>query len=173
VDNFGTYRGAYEIFQKVNWIGRDNCIFGTIVDQSKSASFTGSMMGEGAFGAIGYVVGGIIGRERDLRVGQIYDYFFALLNLTENGVGIMPLKGGGLRLNPEKMSPCYEGFFYYYYQELADISVKNYYGIRKSVKTIAITLADGNKLHFNANMIEKTLPYQENCMKEFVRRYQK
>ena len=174
MDDFSTYQGACAIFSKVNSLSeKGNCIFGAIVDQSKSASFTGSMIGEGAFGAVGYVVGGILGQERDQRISRIYDYLFVLFNFTENGVGIMPLSGGGLKINPEKLKPSYDGFVFYYYQELAGITAKNYYGIRKSVKAITITLNNGGKLHFNANMAEKTLPYQENAMKVFVDRFGK
>ncbi len=174
MDDFATYQGAYNIFSKVSCIGQtENCIFGAIVDYSKSASFTGSMIGNGAFGAAGYVIGGLLGQERDLRVSRIYDFLFALINVTEYGIGIMPLSGGGLRIDPGKQSPCYDAFIFYYYQELSGITVKNYYGIRKSVKTITITLIDGNKLHFTANMTEKPLPYQENGMKAFVNKFGK
>ena len=64
-------------------------------------------------------------------------------------------------------------FSFYYYQELSNISFKNYYGIRKSVKAITITLINGKKLHFNANMTEKALPYQVNGMKILTGKYQK
>ena len=174
MDDLSTYQGALDIFRKVNCVGeRENCIIGTIVDYSKSSESTASMIGLGTLGAVGYVVGDVIGRERDLRTGRIYDFFYALLNFTETGVGIMPLQGGGLKIDPQKLSPCYDGFVFYYYQELSEISSKNYMGIRKSVKAITITLLNGRKLHFNANMEEKTLPYQVNGMKVFAERYQK
>ena len=174
MDDLSTYQGALDIFRKANFFGeRENCIIGTIVDYSKSNEVTASMIGYGAFGAAGYLVGEAIGRERDERIRRINEFLFALLNFTETGVGIMPLNGGGLKIDPKKLSPCYDGFVYYYYQELSDISAKNYYGIRKSVKAITITLFNGKKLHFNANMTEKALPYQENGMKIFVGKYQK
>ena len=53
------------------------------------------------------------------------------------------------------------------------ITAKNFYGIRKSVKTVTITLANKAKLCFTANMEEKALPYQINGMNKFVGRYQK
>ena len=90
VDDISTYQGAIDIFRKVNCVGQDNCIIGAVVDTSKSAGFTGAMMGN-ALGPVGYVVGGVLGRERDQKTSRIYDYFFALLNFTEVGVGIMPL----------------------------------------------------------------------------------
>ena len=174
MDDFSTYQGALDIFRKVNCAGeRENCIIGTIVDYSKSNEVTASMIGLGAFGPAGYVVGEAIARERDLRISRINEFLFALLDFTETGVGIMPLNGGGLKINPEKLSPCYEAFVFYYYQELSGISAKNYYGIRKSVKAVTISFSNGKKLHFNANMTEKTLPYQENAMKYFVGKYQK
>ncbi len=173
MDDFGTYQGAFNIFTKVRCIGQaENCIIGVIVDYSKSSAATASMVGN-AVGPVGYAVGEMIGRERDQRVSRIYDFFFALLNFTETGVGILPLSGGGMKIHPEKLTPCYDGFVFYYYQELSGISVKNYFGIRKSVKAITINLLNGYKLHFNANMVEKPLPYQENDMKRLVSRFGK
>ena len=172
MDDFSTYQGALDIFRKVNWVSeRENCIIGTIVDYSKSSESTASMIGLGALGPVGYVVGDAIGRERDERLRRINEFFFALLNFTETGVGIMPLNGGGLKISPEKQSPCYDAFVYFYYQELSDISFKNYMGIRKSVKAITIQLVNSKKLHFNANMTEKALPYQVNGMMKLVGRY--
>ena len=174
MDDLSTYQGALTIFRNVNCAGeRENCIIGTIVDYSKSNDVTASMIGYGAAGPVGYVVGSAIAKERDLRISRINEFLFAILDFTETGVGIMPLQGGGLKINPEKLTPCYDAFVFYYYQELSDISAKNYMGIRKSVKAITLTLINGKKLHFNANMTEKTLPYQENGMKAFVGKYQK
>ena len=173
-DDLSTYQGALDIFRKVNCVSeRENCLIGTIVDYSKSNEVTASMIGLGVAGPVGYVVGDVLARERDERISRINEFLFALLNFNETGVGIMPLKGGGLKINPEKLSPCYDAFVYYYYQELSGISVKNYYGIRKSVKAITITLINGKKLHFNANMTEKALPYQVNGMKILTGKYQK
>ena len=173
-DDFSTYQGALDIFRKVNCVGeRENCVIGTIVDYSKSNEVTASMIGLGVAGVAGYVVGDVIARERDQRISRINEFLFALLDFTEAGVGIMPLSGGGLKINPDKQIPCYDAFVFYYYQELSDISFKNYYGIRKSVKAITITLLDGKKLHFNANMTEKALPYQVNMMKILAGKYQK
>lgn len=174
MDDFSTYQGTLDIFKKVNCIGQaENCIIGAIVDSSKSTEFTASMVGYGAMGPAGYVVGKIVGQERDLRISRINDYIFVLLNFTENGVGIMPLLGTCLKINPKKLEPCYDGFVFCSYQELSDISAKNYYGIRKSVKTITLTFSDKNILCFTANMVEEALPYQENNMNIFVGRYQK
>ena len=174
MEDFSTFQGALEIFQKVNCVGQvENCIIGAIVDSSKSTKFTASMIGYGAFGAAGYVAGSAIGQERDLRIRDINGYIFVLLNFTEYGVGIMPLRGMCMKINPEKLDPVYNEFAFCSYQELSGISVKNFYGIRKSVKTIKITFANKNKLYFTANMVEKALLYQENCMNRFVGRYQK
>ena len=172
MDDFSTYQGALNIFRNVNCVGQtENCIIGTIVDYSRSSEFTASMAGYGALGPAGYVIGNMLGRERDERISRLNSFIFALLNFTEFGVGIMPLQGGGLKINPERLTPCYDAFFFLYYQELSGIKAKNYYGIRKSVKSIKITLTNNKKLFFNANMSEKTLPYQENAMKQVVGRF--
>ena len=173
-DDLSTYQGALDIFRNVNCVSeRENCIIGTIVDYSKSNEFTASMIGLGAAGAAGYLVGEAIGRERDERIRRINEFIFALLDFTDTGVGIMPLRGGGMTIHPDKLSPCYDAFVYYYYQELSDISFKNFMGIRKSVKAVTLTLFNGKKLHFNANMTEKELPYQETGMKILIGKYQK
>ena len=174
MDDLSTYQGALQVFRNVKCAGgRQNCLIGAIVDLSKSSEFTGAMIGNGAFGAVGYVIGDLIGRERDLRVSRIYDFIFVMIDFTETGVGIIPLRGGGMRFSPEKLTPCYDAFVFFLYQELKEITVKNYYGIRKSVKTISIVLADGKKLCFTANMEEKALPYQQNGMATLVASYQK
>ena len=173
MDDLSTYQGALNIFQNVNCIGQtENCIIGTIVDYSKSSEFTATMVGYGALGPAGYVIGNLLGKEREERISRLNNYFFALLNYTEFGVGIMPLQGGGLKIDPAKLTPCYDAFFFFHYQELSGIKAKNYYGIRKSVKSIKITLANGKKLFFNANMCEKKLPYQEIAMRQVVEKYQ-
>ena len=171
MEDFSTYQGAVNVFANVSCVGAENCIIGAVVDQSKSTSFTASMVGN-AFGPAGYVAGNVIGRERDLRVSRIYDYLFALLNFTESGVGVIPLVGGGLRINPANLRPSYEGFVFYYYQELSGVSVKKFFMVRKTVRTITIKLAGGYKLQFTANMAEKALPYQINGMNKLVERFQ-
>ncbi len=115
----------------------------------------------------------MLGRERDQRISRLNEFIFVLLNLTETGVGIMPLRGGGMKINPQNLTPCYDAFVFFYYQELSGISAKNYYGIRKSVKSIKLTLINGKKICFTANMSEKNLIYQENAMKQFVAKYQR
>ena len=169
--DFSTYQGAVEIFSYVNCAGAENCIIGAFVDKSKSTAFTASMVGD-VFGPVGFMAGNALGRDRDLRVSRIYEYFFVLLNFTERGVGIIPVVGGGLKFNPANQQPSYEGAVFYNYQELAGISMKNLFGIRKSIKTLTITLAGGYKLQFTAYMVEKKLPYQENDMNILVGRYQ-
>lgn len=174
MEDFSTFQGALDIFGKVNCVGQvENCIIGAIVDSSNSTEFTASMVGYGALGAAGYVAGKIIGQERDLRISRINDYMFVLLNFTEDGFGVMPLRGMCMKINPAKLEPYYDGFAFVSYQELSGITAKNYYGIRKSVKTITITFANKSKLCFTANMSEKALLYQENCMNRFVGLYQK
>ena len=174
MDNISTYQGALEVFRKVGWVGTtENCIFGAIVDSSKSTEFTASMAGYGAFGVAGYLAGNIIGQERDIRINDINDYIFVLINLTEKGIGILPVIGGGMKIDPARLTPRYDGFVCFTYNEISQISAKNFYGIRKSVKAITITLVNKYKLHFNANMSEKKLPYQENSMNYFVGKYQK
>ena len=174
MDDYSTYQGAFEIFRKANCIGEtENCIFGAVVDRTKSTAFAASAAGKLAFGPAGLMVGNAIGRKRDLKVNKIYDYAHALLNFTETGIGIMPLAGNVLTIDPKKSRPDYDGFVFYQYQEISDILIKKYMGIRERIKTVIITLADNHKLHFFVKMDEKTLPYQEENTALFVGKYQK
>lgn len=174
MDDYSTYQGALEIFRKVNCVGEvENCIFGGIVALTKSERFKAAAIGKTVLGPAGFTVGNAIGRERDLSVSKIYEYAHVLFDFTENGVGIMPLAGSKVTINPQKSQPDYDGFIWFNYKELSNISIKKYYKVRNKIKIITITLADNNKLHFYAKMVEKTLPYQEHNMNLFVGRYQK
>ena len=172
MDDYSTYQGAFEIFKKVDCIGaEENCIFGAVVDRTKSAAFKGAVAGKLTLGSAGFMVGYEIGREIDLKANKIYEYAHVLINITENGVGIMPLKGNVLTIDPEKSKPDYDSFVYLKHQEIMNISIKKYMGLRDRIKTVIITLADKHSLHFFIKMEEKTLPYQEDNMKLFVQKY--
>lgn len=172
--NFGEYNGALEIFRQVDCIGeKDNWIFGGFIDKSKSAIIISSTIGRYTFGAAGQMAGYEIGREKDLQKSKINGYFALLFNCTENGIGIMPLSGSGLSINPKKLKPAYDGYVFYNYEEISEISVKNFWKIRKGIKRVTIKLTDEKKLYFFIHMVEKFLPYQEENMKNFVKKYQK
>ena len=172
--DFGTYQGALAVFQNARLAGAtENCIIGAIVDYSKSSEFTITMVGHGAAGPLGYLVGSAVGYEKDERIRRINDFTFTLVDFTEAGIGFVPLRGAAMKINPEKHTPCYSDCFFFPYQEIAEITVKNFFGIRKTVKSIKIKLVNGKKLFFNANMTEKTLPYQAIGMQQIVARYQK
>ena len=172
--NFKDYNEALETFKQVGCVGKkDNWIFGGFIDKSKSSTFTSSMIGQHAFGAAGYMAGYEIGRKRDISISKINGYFALLFNFTENGVGIMPLDGNSLSLNPKKLEPVYDDYVFYNYQEIYKISVKNFWGIRKGIKNVSIKLADNNKLFFFIHMVERFLPYQKENMEKFVEKYQK
>ena len=74
------------------------------------------MIGRYSFGEVGHMAGYAIGRERDLNISKINGYFALLFNFTENGVGIIPLAGKGLSINPKKLEPAYDGYVFYNYQ---------------------------------------------------------
>ena len=172
--NFANYNEALDIFKQVDCFGKkDNWIFGGFIDKSKSAIITSSTIGRYTFGAAGQMAGYAIGRERDLKISKINGYFALLFNCTENGIGIMPLDGNVLTLNPKKLKPAYEGYVFYNYQEISEIFVRNFWGIRKGIKRVTIELADKRKLYFFIHMVERNLPYQKENMEKFVAKYQK
>ena len=174
MDDYSTYQGALEIFRKAGCEGaEENCIIGACVDRTKSAAFKGAVAGKLVGGAVGFMVGHAIGREMDQKVNEIYDHAYALFNITENGIGIMPLKGNVLTIDPRRSKPDYDGFVFLNHQDISKISIEKYMGIRDAIKTVVITLADKRKLHFFIKLSEKTLPYQEENMNLFVQKYRK
>ncbi|MBR5386227.1 MAG: hypothetical protein IK142_01435 [Clostridiales bacterium] len=172
MDDYSSYQGALEIFKKAGCLGsEENCIFGAVVARAKSATFKGAMAGKLAFGPVGFMVGHAIGRDIDSKVNKVYNYAHALINVTEDGVGIMPLKGSVLSIDPRKSKPAYDSFAFFQHQEISKISIEKYMGLREQIKTLVITLADKRKLNFYIKMTEKTLPYQEENMNRFVQKY--
>ena len=172
--NFDEYNGALEIFKQVDCVGKkDNWIFGGFIDKSKSKIIVSSTVGRYTAGAAGQMAGYAIGRERDLQISKINGYFSLLFNCTESGIGIMPLDGSALSLNPKKLKPAYDGYVFYNYQEISEITVKNFWGIRKGIKVVTIKLADNKELHFFIHMVERNLPYQKENMEKFVEKFQK
>ena len=172
MDDYSTYQGALEIFKKAGFAGAEqNCIIGAAVDRTKSAAFKGAVAGKLALGPAGFMVGHAIGRGMDQKINKVYDYAHALINITENGIGIMPLKGNVLTINPKKSRPDYDGFVYFQHQDISSISIEKYMGMREAIKTVIITLADKHKLHFFIRMEENTLPYQKENMDLFVQKY--
>ena len=172
--NFDRYIDALEIFKQVNCVGvKDNWIVGGFIDKSKSAIIPSTTIGRTAFGSAGYMAGYEIGRQKDISISKVNGYFALLFNFTENGVGIIPLDGKGLSLNPKKLVPVYDSFVFYSYQEISEISVKDFAGIRKGIKNVSISLVDNRKLYFFIHMVEKNLPYQEVNMKKIVERFQR
>ena len=172
MDDYGTYQGALEIFKKAGFIGAEqNCIIGAGVDRTKSAAFKGAIAGKLALGSAGFMVGHAIGRGMDQKTNKVYDYTYALINVTENGIGIMPLKGHALSIDPKKSKPDYDSFVYFQHKDISSISIEKYMGLRDAIKTVVITLADKHKLHFFIKMEEKTLPYQKENMNLFVQKY--
>lgn len=172
MDDYSTYQSALEIFKKAECTGTvENCILGAAVDKTQSAAFKGAMAGRLAFGSAGFLVGNAIGREKDSRTNKTYDYNHLLLNITENGVGIMPLQGHALAIFPRKSQPDYSGFVFLPNQEISSIEINNFAGIREQIKKVVITLADNHSLHLYIRTTLKVLPYQEENMKKFLQKF--
>lgn len=172
MDDYSTYQGALEIFKKAGCTGTvENCILGAAVDKTQSAAFKGAMAGRLALGSAGFLVGNAIGRKMDSKTNKTYDYNHVLINITENGVGIMPLQGHAVAIYPRKSQPDYSGFVFIPNQEISNVKINNFAGIREQIKKVVISLADNHSLHFYIRMTLKALPYQEENMKKFLQKY--
>ena len=173
--DYSTYENAIELFRQVNCVGeQENCIFGAFKDVSKGASLYTGVIGNTFGGVIGGVVGDLIGENIEVRQNKLNKYTWYLINQTENGLGIMPLVVSGgivMNFNPQKLSPVFEDFTFYSYQELKNIEVKNLGGLNKKVQAVTIVFANGTKLNLTVSIKEKLLIYQESNFTRFMARY--
>lgn len=174
--DISTYENVLEMFKQINCEGQENTIFVAIKDISKGARANGIIAGQALGGTIGYTIGSIIGETIEKRTSKLNNYLFLLINRTESGIGIIPLRGGSpfsTNADPEKLKPVFEDSVFYNNEELKDITVKNFNFLNTKVQSIIITFSDGKKLNLQANIKEKFLPYQEECFANFMQLYKK
>ena len=169
--DFKTIEGATAIFKSVNCIGSENCIFVAFKDTKKDTS-VGGMLG----GAVGAFAGGMVrGMNESEKLKEAAGASAWLVNQTEKGFGIVPLKANGIQLTikPEKMTPQVDKFVFVPNESFAEISVKNFALLNKKVQSIKLVFKDGVKLNWAARIVEKEFPYQEANFTVFMNKYKK
>ncbi len=167
--DFKTSNGVMEIFRSLNCIGNENCFFLAFKDTTKQGMKYGALGGAlgGAIG--GAIAAGIAGMAEGL------DGFDALLiNQTESGLGIVPLKAKGVQLvlSPEKLELQLERYSFVPNENIEEIIVKNFNIFNKKAQKIILKIG-GKKFNLFARINEKTIPYQEENFTKFMNKYKK
>ena len=161
--NYNTYEEVNEIFRKVNCIGNDNCFFVTY----KNPNSTSAAM----FGAVGGLVSGMANAMSD----DIEKSEGFIINLTEQGLGLIPLKNKGMQMviNVAKMEPQLDKFLFVPNDKIEFIEVKNFNFLNKKLQKVNIKIQGLKTLYQVARIKEKDIAYQEDNVTKLMEKYKK
>ena len=137
--NYKTYEEVLEIFKGVNCAGNENIIFVTHKDSNKEAAkYVG-------FGAIG----GAVAAFSQGIIDGIDGFDGLLINATDKGLGIIPLRAKGIQLliNISNMEPQLYSYFFIPYEKIEDITIKNFNIFNKKIQK-----------HYNYSFKTRILP---------------
>ena len=160
---FNTYENALGLFRSVNCAGSVNNIFSAYKNTSSAA---------GAFGAVGGMVAAIADAASQ-NVFKTNDGF--LFNQTDYGIGVIPLKAvkALLTYSPDKFEPDMSKFFFFRYEDIQSLEVKNFNIFNKKIQAINLALNNGITGSLMAPVSDKHLPYQQQCFANFCANYKK
>ncbi len=167
--DFVNYECVRELFEKNDGAGYENCIF------IARKNYNAQGMQAGLSGTLG-IVGGCIAdkiREADM-LGNLY-FDAMLLNLTEKGIGFIPLWNKGISLSTPpiaKMEPKINNYFFVDEKSLKNVTIKNFSFLNRKLKKITIMLHSGGKIQLLARLKEKEIPYHEINFAKFMHRFE-
>jgi len=166
--DFKTNEGVIELFKSINSIGNENCFFVTFKDSSKEGAKAG------ALGAVGGLLGAASSFANGIVEG-IEGYDGLLINQTERGLAIIPLRNQGvlLTLKFDKMEPQLDKATFIPNENIKEIIVKNFNIFNKKMQKVKIILENEKNLHLLARITEPTIPYQESNFAKFMNKYKK
>lgn len=173
MEEFNTKEKVEELFESVNGLGENNCIFLCFIDTNREG------LKYGTLGALGGVVGGAIAGAVAFSSGVVdgmnrkSDGY--LINWIENGLGIIPLDATGvmLTLTPAKLKADTSSYFFVSNEQIESVVVKNFNIFNSSTKKVIIALKNNQKLHLMARLNEKLIPYQNENLSKFAEKYKK
>lgn len=174
MEKFNTIDKARSLFESKNFVGNDNCIFLAYRDTTKESMKYGALGGVlgGAIG--GAIVGAVVAFSQGAVEGmQKADGY--LINSTESGIGIIPLKYNGVMMtaNPSKMEPQMENMIFVKNEDIETLTVKNFNIFNSKIKKIKFVIKGGLTLNLFARNIEKLISYQQDNFSKFVNKYSK
>lgn len=162
--NFNTNEGAMELFRSVNCLGSDNCIFTIYKDPNVDAAKYAM------FGAVGAIAAGLAnGMQGGLEKEQAL-----LVNQTESGLGIIPLKSKAqMVINVSKMEPQLDKFIFIPNEKVESVVIKNFNVFNKKLQKVQIQINGMNLLREVGKVKDKDIEYQEANFARFMSRYKK
>ena len=181
-NDFKTLEGATNLFKSVNCIGNQNLMFIAYKDPNAGPlitkkSFVGGILG----GAVGGFVGGLAeGAERaqkEENMGNtigIGHYDALLINVTENGLGFIPLliEGSRIMAKHDRYVPNMNNYSFINNNYIESIVFKKY-SFGGKTKKVTIKIQDNITFDLMACMEEKLVPYQKESMEKLVNMYSK
>lgn len=161
MEEFNTIEAVENLFKQASCNAQQNNYFMGYIAVPTSAGFLGGAIGTLAAGAV-------VGMENDC------DGF--IVDLTENGLGMMPLINGGLNgftFTPKKMRANPQAYFFVPESKIKSVAIKRYNLISMVSKKVIIELNNGRKINLVVNIKEKLLPYHEAGFANFMAKYSK
>jgi len=161
IDYVSNINYVYSLFQSVNCIGMNNCMFFAMRDTT--TDMQAYMLGGAIGGAIGALAAGV--------EQGINNYPAFLINQTESGIGIIPLVSNG-KLNALKnFQPYMQGFTFIGQNYIEKVTIKNYTIFTKKVKRVQIKVPNSKPLKLMVHIKQKHIPYQEENVLRFMSMY--
>ena len=170
-NDFKTIEGATNLFRSVNCIGNQNIMF--IAHKNSNAGTTSSMIFGGAIGGIAS------GMERTAGAGfkiGIGEFDGLVINVTEKGLGFIPLQLQGKRLSKwtmDRMLPNMNNFVFVSNENIKSFIVKKFSIFNSKTKRIIIKIEGNVTFDLTANLEEQLIPYQKESMEKIVSMYSK
>jgi len=170
--NYTTIEGAWEIFRSLGCLYNENCIFIATKDVNKDVSAKSILFG----GAVGSFANGMVrGMEQSEKLKEAASATIWLINHTERGIGIVPLKPIGIQLIAkfDKCEPQLDKFVFVPFESISSITVKDYALLNKKTQSIQLAFPDGTKLNWAARIVIPEIPYQQQNFTFFMNKYKK
>ncbi len=184
MNQFDTLENVKELFKKVDCIGEENCYFCSSKKMNNTIYviiFIAVFFGTFLFGIlVGMILAVVIAfliemfRKKDDKTPEGY-----LINQTEKGLGLIPLKYGSssdrrnammVGAKAEKMIPQLDDFIFIKNENITDIKV-----VARNVKEMGVDIKLNNDedIRLTVRKKIKSIPYQAENFSRFVSKYKK
>ena len=178
--DYKSYGGALEIFRRYNCVGNTNIIFFAYnnVMPDSGAGFMAGVLG-GAIGGGIYAASVAADKKKKAeamacQVG-LGPYDVLLINITENGIGMIPAFVDGFKkvIKENNVTFNFNNFIFIRNEFIGNLEVvkSSYYG--KKAKLVRLYLKNGIIFDLASNIKEKYIQYQEQSMMILINMYER
>ena len=156
MEEFATLEKVKELFEKVDFIGEENCFIYALTNTQKPAPS----------GLLGGMVAGMEAAQKN-RGWSGY-----LINKTEKGIGLIPLKSKStFVIKPENMIPQLDKFILIDNGNIESVKIKKLGFISPVAKTVDIKIKNDEDFNLVVRNKEKLIPYHEENFAKFIEIY--